>query len=546
MTTVAHPQQSHRVAGWRPGPDPVAFSPGPITSYLRRVREPVHVITDGPGSARGLGAGGEIADTHADYQLVGTLPPIYPEWLGDRSFGEAHGVRFPYVAGEMANGIATTRLVIALARAGMLGFFGAAGLGSSRGRAGRRRTVRHARRRRHWGVNLIHSPNEPALEERVADLLSGAACARSPRRRSWGSRPRSCAAPPRGLTVDAPAGSSGRAHLFAKVSRPEVAGMFMAPAPGGRCSRRSWRAGQLTAERGRAGGAGPRRRGRHRRGRLRRAHRQPAARCALPDHPRAARRARRGTVTRTDPGGRGRRAGHAAARWPAAFALGAAYVLTGSVNQACGRVRALRPRREDARPGRVADVIDGARGRHVRAWASRCRCCKRGTMFGARAAKLYEAYRSLPLAGGNPRRRRARLERRRCTPRSTRSGPTPSEFWQQRDPGEIARASATPSTRWRWSSAGTSGNQASWAIDGEPDRRADYQILVRARDGRVQRWTQGRFLAEPGEPHGRPDRPEPAGGRGRHHPRAAGADLRRAGSAGRVQLPPPPAGRPAG
>ena len=35
------------------------------------------------------------------------LPPLYPEWLGGRSFTEAHGLRFPYVAGAMANGIAT-------------------------------------------------------------------------------------------------------------------------------------------------------------------------------------------------------------------------------------------------------------------------------------------------------------------------------------------------------------------------------------------------------------------------------------------------------
>ena len=56
-------------------------------------------------------------------------PPIYPEWLGDRSFCEIHGVRFPYCTGAMANGIASTRLVIAMARAGFLGFFGAAGLG---------------------------------------------------------------------------------------------------------------------------------------------------------------------------------------------------------------------------------------------------------------------------------------------------------------------------------------------------------------------------------------------------------------------------------
>src|SRR5262249_19118842 len=66
--------------------------------------------------------------TDDDGGMGGWLPPLYPEWLGDRSFAEAHGIRFPYATGSMANGIATPRLVIAVARAGMLGFYGAAGL----------------------------------------------------------------------------------------------------------------------------------------------------------------------------------------------------------------------------------------------------------------------------------------------------------------------------------------------------------------------------------------------------------------------------------
>ena len=48
------------------------------------------------------------------------------------SFAETHGLRFPYVGGAMANGIATTTMVIALAKVGCLGFFGAAGLSLGR------------------------------------------------------------------------------------------------------------------------------------------------------------------------------------------------------------------------------------------------------------------------------------------------------------------------------------------------------------------------------------------------------------------------------
>jgi hypothetical protein len=128
MTSAAQPVTRSRALGWRAGASPPAFDPRQIAAYLQQVREPLHIVS-GPGPGLGVAPGGGIAAAAAgDFQLVGLLPPLYPEWLGDRAFCEAHGVRFPYVAGEMANGIATTRMVIALAQAEMLGFFGAAGL----------------------------------------------------------------------------------------------------------------------------------------------------------------------------------------------------------------------------------------------------------------------------------------------------------------------------------------------------------------------------------------------------------------------------------
>ena len=66
-------------------------------------------------------------------QSAGTpLTPLKPEFLGDESFRRDHRLRYAYVAGAMANGIASTRLVGEMAGAGMLGFFGAAGLGLER------------------------------------------------------------------------------------------------------------------------------------------------------------------------------------------------------------------------------------------------------------------------------------------------------------------------------------------------------------------------------------------------------------------------------
>src|SRR5690349_666055 len=116
---------------WTPLTEPPAFAPEALTQAVSRIREPLHLVRDEQG-VLGVAFGGRVAPEPGPFEHVGTLPPLYPEWLGDRRFAETHGLRFPYVAGEMANGIATAELVIAMARAGMLGFFGAAGLSLER------------------------------------------------------------------------------------------------------------------------------------------------------------------------------------------------------------------------------------------------------------------------------------------------------------------------------------------------------------------------------------------------------------------------------
>ena len=69
----------------------------------------------------------------------------------------------------MARGVATPRMVVAAAKAGFLGFFGAAGL-STESVASAIREIREHAGTLPWGSNLIHSPNEPGLERATVDL----------------------------------------------------------------------------------------------------------------------------------------------------------------------------------------------------------------------------------------------------------------------------------------------------------------------------------------------------------------------------------------
>ncbi|MCH7823336.1 MAG: 2-nitropropane dioxygenase, partial [Acidobacteria bacterium] len=130
----------------------------------------------------------------------------------------------------MANGIASAELVEAMGRAGMLAFFGAAGLApgpvedaidSISTRLGRLP----------WGFNLIHSPYEPRLEEAVADLY-----VRRGVNRVSASAYMDLTLPLvryrlHGIHADASGRVMAPNRIVAKVSRIEVARKFLGPAP---------------------------------------------------------------------------------------------------------------------------------------------------------------------------------------------------------------------------------------------------------------------------------------------------------------------------
>ena len=132
--------------------------------------EPLFVV-DRNGTTL-VGKGGHLdtaSDATVGLAVRALVPPCLPEHLGDAGFVRDHGLRLPYVAGAMANGIGSCEVVEAMGQAGMLGFFGAAGLMPE--------VVEDAIDRisaklgdKPYGFNLIHSPYEPELEGRIVDL----------------------------------------------------------------------------------------------------------------------------------------------------------------------------------------------------------------------------------------------------------------------------------------------------------------------------------------------------------------------------------------
>ncbi|MBW1882947.1 MAG: PfaD family polyunsaturated fatty acid/polyketide biosynthesis protein [Deltaproteobacteria bacterium] len=484
-----------------------AFEQADLLAVLPRLRSSTHVVQDPASGALGVAQGGQFVSHGMAAQgeaptwpVLATLPAIYPEWLGDRSFCEIHGVRFPYVSGAMANGIASSRLVIAMARAGFLGFFGAAGLGPA--------TVEQALDELErelgtadaggvaWGANLIHSPSEPAIEKRVADLYIRRGVRRVSAAAYMGLTPHIVRYAYTGLGTAPDGRITRRNYVFAKISRPEVARHFLEPAPAEMLDALVG-AGELTAEEGQL------------------ARQLPVAEdftveadsgghtdnrpltALLPTildlrNQIASARGYRRPIRIGAAGGLGTPGAVAAA-----FALGASYVVTGSVNQACVESGLDADGKQMLAQAGLADVVM-APAADMFELGVEVQVLQRGTFFAVRAKKLYQLYRSHDSLDALPAQEKARLEKDILRMSLADAWRETCKFWQERDPREVERAEADPKHKMALVFRSYLGQSSRWAISGVRDRRPDYQIWCGPAMGAFNAWTAGSFLAEPG------------------------------------------------
>lgn len=483
------------VGGSSSGSPPPFFDAASIARAVREVRRPLLIVRDAAGRI-GLAFDDESAASEAGITRIGLLPASYPEWLGERSFLEVHRVRFPYIAGAMANGIATAEMVVAMAKAGMLGFFGAAGLLPDRVERALDRIEREVGGAS-FGANLIASPNEPALEEKVAELYLARGIARISASAYVDLTPALVRFAASGLE-ERPDGTVARIrHVFAKVSRPEVARRFMSPAPKaildslvahGKLTPREAAlaarvpiAEDVTVE-GDSGG--------HTDNQTLSAIFPVIARLRdrLVEEHRYARPIRLGAA-----GGLGTPRALAAA-----YSLGAAYVVTGSINQ-CTVEAGLSP--EGKRllgQATVGDVVM-APAADMFEQGVKVQVLRRGTMFAPRASRLYALYSTHPSLEAIPENERKKLETEIFGASIDEVWRSTEAFFRERDPREIERAARDPKHRmalvFRW----YLGLSSRWAIAGEPERRLDYQIWCGAAMGAFNDWVRGSFLEDPAE-----------------------------------------------
>lgn len=402
--------------------------------------------------------------------------------LGSAEFREDYGLRRAYMAGSMGDGIASTAMVLRLAKAGLLGILGSAGISLTELEAGINQMQTHLSANESYGVNLWpHAELDAKVElllrkgVRVVEASGFAEIATPLVRYRL-----------RGLAVT----KDGRAKLanriIAKVSRPDIAELFMAPPP-------PELVGELLAA-----------------GRVTAAQAEAAKTIPMADD--VVGEADSGSFSGDAPAtvlvpalirlrdAMGRR--HAYARKirigaaggigtpeaaAAAFVMGADFVVTGSINQCTAEARTSAAAKDMLAALGVQDTGFAPADEGFESGA-KVRVMTKSVFFPARANRLYELWRQ------HGAWEEVGVEMRRQV--ETRFLQRPFEQLAKEEEVRAGTRAADARERMARVFKWYLGTSARWAVAGEAERRVDFQVRTGPALGAFNQWVENSEIAD--------------------------------------------------
>ena len=477
---------------WKGSPRDIVFDAVSIQEKLSATDKPCYILQDFRGRI-GASNDGELVSEGRGLQVLAMANPMTAAQLGDSSFQKDYNLKYSYKTGAMANGIASEELVIAIGKAGFLGSFGAAGLVPARVLQAIEK-IQGALPSQSYAFNLIHSPNEPALEEGAVKLFlergvtvveASAFLALSENIVHYRVA---------GLSEDADGNVVTKNKVIAKISRKEVAAPFMQPAPErfltsllqkgkitpaqAKLATRVSMADDITVEADSGGHTD---------------NRPLVALLSTIIQLRDEMQAKYNFEKKIRVGAAGGISTPASAL--GAFMMGAAFVVTGSVNQACTEAGTSEHVRKLLQTVASTDVMM-APASDMFEMGVELQVLKRGTLFAPRAKKLYEYYKQYNSIDEIPTYERAKLEKQIFRKPLEEIWQGCIEFFEQRDPEQIERAQGNPKRKmaliFRW----YLGLSSNWANAGTDGRAQDYQIWCGPSMGSFNDWVKGSYLED--------------------------------------------------
>ncbi len=425
------------------------------------------------------------------YALRAYVPPLGPQTLGGIQFKRRHGLRYAYIVGAMANGITSVDMVAVMGKAGMLGFFGSAGMAVE----DIDRAIHQVQQRlgaAPFGFNLIHAPSDPMWEEAVVRLYL-----------DRGVRLISASAyldltlplvyyRVKGTHRDHGGGIICPNRIMAKVSRIEVAKKFMSPPPD-KLLKELVQSGRITGQEAALAAQVPMAdditaeadSGGH-------TDNRPAI--TLFPIMSALRHRLAQKYCYAVPPGVGLAGGIATPQAAAAaFAMGADYILAGSIHQACTESGTSTRVRQMLAEARQADVIM-APAADMFEMGIKVQVLKRGSMFPMKAAKLFDLYTTYSAFDVIPSEQKALLEKTYFKCSYDQEWQRTKSYFTTKNPQEIVRAEKDPKHKMALVFRSYLGKSSTWAKTGAPDRQIDYQIWCGPSMGAFNQWVKGTFL----------------------------------------------------
>jgi PfaD family protein len=491
--------QANQLGWWIKGEDRPELGHDAVYSAIKQVGKPIYVIDAGEqiGIAQGGGIvsaslpSGNPAPRERRFPWTAFVPPLHPASMGSPDFMRTYGLRYPYVVGAMANGISSTKMVETAGRAGLLGFYGAAGLAVPQIETAIQ-YLQEKMGRLPFGFNLIHSPGDPNMELETVHLYL-----------RYGVRLISASAfmnltlplvyyRIKGIQQDEHGITATPQKIIAKISREEVAKKFLAPPPEkfiqqlldlgwitsqeARLAETIPMADALTAEADSGG------------------HTDNRPALALLPTMISLRDWAMTEFNFDAPLSIGLGGGIATPESAAAaFAMGADYIVTGSINQACREAGTSDTVRQMLSEAQQADVTM-APAADMFEMGVKVQVLKRGTMFPLRAGKLYELYTAHDAYEDIPESQRKLLEKDFFRRSFDEEWAHTRKFFLNRDPKQIERAEKNPKHQMALVFRSYLGQSSNWANTGEPSRKIDYQIWCGPAIGAFNQWVKGSFL----------------------------------------------------
>ncbi len=428
-----------------------------------------------------------------EIETLTAIPPLIPQQLGDPSFLDFHQVKYAYMTGAMANGIASEKLVIALGKENILSSFGAAGLVPDRIEKAIN-IIQDALPERPYCFNLIHSPSESAIEKGAVELYLKYNVSTVEASAFLGLTPNIVYYRVAGLSLNSQNQIEIKNRVIAKISRREVASKFIEPAPEkitkqlvsqglitelqAKLASQISMADDITVEADSGGHTDNR----------------PLVSLlpsilALRDEIQA--KYDYQTPVRVGVGG-GISTPQSAL---GALMMGAAYIVTGSINQSCVEAGASEHTKKLLAQADIADVMM-APAADMFEMGVKLQVLKRGTMFGMRAQKLFEFYQNYDSIEAIPKLEREKLEKQVFRKSLEQVWQDTVTYFNQRDRQQIIRAENNPKRKmaliFRW----YLGLSSRWSNRGEKGREVDYQIWCGPAMGAFNNWVKNSYLAE--------------------------------------------------